>query len=763
MRFLSLLPLFAACLSQASAGSHLLVEGGVTKAFVLDCTTLRCRPIEGEPHFVFVGDQRDESGIVAEAQRLERRSEAEFDLCLFEQGRARSEGGSRSLVRKIRVCLVPGGDPHAIALAAGASAFSLPSYAPDFLILTFPDPGDSLTHLDALRRLPGVAAADPLLARKKFPRLIPDDPKFTYSPGSQAYQWHLRNSGQNGSSAGFDVNVTDVWDSLRGQGITIAIVDDGLEVSHPDLAANVDTLNDHDWNDATPDDPTPQNSFDEHGTSCAGVAAARGNNGIGVSGAAPEASLVGLRLIASDTTDEQDAEAIAWKTDVIDISSNSWGPDDDGRDFFVAEPLISAAFAHGVATGRGGRGTIYVWAGGNGREAGDYSNYDGYNNHSETISVAAIAADGRQARYSESGANLVVCAPSDNEFGDPAITTTTLTVNGSYTDDFGGTSSVTPLVSGVIALILQQNPELGWRDVQEILLRSARMVDPADPGWAKNGAGFDFNHRYGAGMIDAGAAVELADGWSNLGAQRTAEFASGALDLVIPDNDDTGLGYAFDVGGAALRVEHAQLTVDIDHSSRGNLEISLVSPSGTVSQFSEEHGDRNDHIRNYTFLSVRHWGEDSLGAWTVRVADQRSGDVGTLRSLSLRLFGTSEATGYELWASEQIDAGKDRSPAGDVERDGRSNLLEYALGSDPQFPAPTRNSPRLSAAGFEFEMDTSKTDITYLAESSTDLVTWSLLPTEVIAVSGTIETRRSLQIDANQNRIHYRLKVQGQE
>ena len=760
MRVLLCLLLLATCLPRAGARTYLLVEGGVEKEFEIDCSTLMVRPAGRDAHLVSVGDLQDEPAIVAEARRLESALDAEFDLRLFEKGGDRSAATSRCLVRKIRVRMVPGADPQAISVAAGARSSSVPAFAPGFLILTFPHVGDSLTRLDAVRRLPGVAAADPLVARKKFPRLIPDDPKFAYAPGSPDYQWHLDNTGENGSIVGLDVNVTGVWDSLRGEGVTIGFVDDGLEVAHPDLAANVDTLNDHDWNDATPDDPTPANSLESHGTSCAGVAAARGNNGIGVSGAAPEASLVGLRLIAADTTDEQDAEAIAWRPEVIDISNNSWGPDDDARDFFTPEPLISAAFASGVASGRSGRGTIYVWAGGNGREAGDYSNYDGYNNRIETISVGAIAADGRQAFYSESGANLLVCAPSDNGFGDPAITTTTLTKIGSYTDDFGGTSSATSLVSGVTALILQQNPELGWRDVQEILVRSAQQVDPEDPGWIENGAGFRFNHRYGAGMIDAAAAVGLAEAWINLGPQRVTELASGALDLAIPDNSAAGVTHSFSVTGRPLRIEHVQLDVDIDHTSRGDLEIFLDAPSGTISQFSELHGDRNDHIRNYTFLSVRQWGEDSTGAWAVRIADRRGGNVGTLRSLTLRLFGTSAPTGYELWASDQIDAGKDRSPGGDVEGDGRSNLLEYALASDPQLADPTLNAPHLSAAGFEFELDTNKADIAYIAESSGDLSTWSPLRTEIIAITGTIETHRSSPPDAGVGRIHYRLKVQ---
>src|SRR5690606_15910850 len=140
------------------------------------------------------------------------------------------------------------------------------------------------------------------LARQHQKRLIPSDPFFSQ-------QWHLQNTGQGSGLAGTDVNITSVWDTFRGAGVRIGIVDDGLDILHSDLVPNLDLLNDRDWNDSTPDDPTPNTLWDFHGTSCAGVAAGRGNNGLGISGAAPEATLVGMRLIAAATTDLQEAEA----------------------------------------------------------------------------------------------------------------------------------------------------------------------------------------------------------------------------------------------------------------------------------------------------------------------------------------------------------------------------------------------------------------------------------------------------------------------
>src|SRR5207253_5409776 len=134
---------------------------------------------------------------------------------------------------------------------------------------------------------------------------------------------------------------------------------------------------DYDFND-NDSDPAPDTGSwgDFHGTAVAGVAAARGDNGIGVCGAAYEARLVGLRLVAYPETDADDAAAMTHSNSVIHIKNNSWGPPDGNlRTGFLtvlqaAGPLMQAAIAQGVTTGRNGKGVIYTWACGNGRECG---------------------------------------------------------------------------------------------------------------------------------------------------------------------------------------------------------------------------------------------------------------------------------------------------------------------------------------------------------------------------------------------------------
>lgn len=418
----------------------------------------------------------------------------------------------------------------------------------------------------------------------------------------------------------------------------IAIVDDGLEVAHPDLAPNVDTVIDYDWNDGTPNDPTPTDAFDDHGTSCAGVSAGKGNNGVGISGAAPNATLVGLRLIAGNPSDSDEAEAMNWRNDLIQVKNNSWGPSDGGGTLEKPGPLVEAAFTDSVQTGRGGLGTIHLWAVGNGG-SNDNVNQDGYANSIYTIAVGAVTDTGTRSSYSERGCAKVVSAPSDG--GGQDITTTTLVQNGSYTDSFGGTSSATPLTSGVVALMLEKNPNLGWRDVQEILITSARKNRPNDSGWFENGGGLDFNHDFGAGVVDALEAVNLANNWTNLSGQDSLIKAHSNLSQTVPDNSIVGTSVAFDLSAdPLLRVEHVTLALNVTHPTRGQLRVSLISPSGTESLLSVPHNNSGPDYNDWKMMTVFNWGENSPGVWTLKIADEESGQTGTINAASLEVFGS---------------------------------------------------------------------------------------------------------------------------
>ncbi|MFO1485455.1 MAG: S8 family serine peptidase [Verrucomicrobiaceae bacterium] len=587
------------------------------------------------------------------ALRVRTAPASEVQLVLTEANddpKSRNRPVERHFVtREVLVKLKAGVAAQTLAQKAGLKITRQPGYAPGFVVLDAGTAENALGAMEALRALPEVDGADVLLATQKAKKFTPNDPLFSE-------QWHLLNTTQLGGALWVDTNITSAWDTAKGTGITIGIIDDGVEHTHPDIQPGYNTAIDHDYN-GNDDDPFPGSLTDDiHGTSCTGVAGARGNNGIGVSGAAPEATLTGFRLIAAANTDQDEADAFNAHNDVIHIKSNSWGTPDGGG-YGGMGPLAQAALENGVTTGRGGKGEIYVFAGGNGFDLADNSNYDAYSNSPYVIAVGAVNDFGFQSYYSEPGANLLVAAPSSGGGHNEGIRTTDVTGEGgynntaagasnlsdrNYTNDFGGTSSACPLVSGIVALMLQANPNLGWRDVQEILIRTARKVHQTDPEWAANAAGLSFNHKYGAGLIDAAAAVALAQQWTNLPAMSTTQVAQTGIGASIPDNSSTGVTRTLNFSTANFRVEHVAVTVNATHAARGDLEVTLTSPSGMTSKLAQSYSDGTDNL-DWTYTSVRHWGESAAGNWTVKVADRVQADTGILNSVTIKLYGTVQA------------------------------------------------------------------------------------------------------------------------
>ena len=617
------------------------------------------------------------------------------EVVLYERGLPRSDLTRRLVTPRFAVKLKRGVAAADVAADYGLAVAGHAAGLPAWTVLTAGDARSALGKARTLRNDPRVEAAHLQLRRQAVKRLLPNDTFFTN-------QWHLRNT-LAVSPPGLDANVTNVWDSYRGTGVVIGIVDDGLQTAHPDLSPNVNTNIDYDWNDGTPLDPSPNLSDDDHGTACAGVAAARGNNGIGVSGSAPEATLVGLRLIAASVTDEQEAEAILHSNSLIHIKSNSWGPTDGGGLLAGPGPITIDAMSNACMTGRGGRGTVLVFAGGNGRDLDDNVNLDGYANSPYVIAVGAVAEDGTFSYYSDPGSCLIVCAPSDNHSTNHAITTTDRTGSDgyntsgagdlpdtSYTKTFGGTSSAAPLVSGVIALILQANTNLGWRDVQEILIRSSRKIDLPGGSWRTNSAGFSFSHDYGAGLIDARAAVTMAQSWTNLGAWVAAREVQTNLSVAIPDASTTGVTRTFFLSGSQ-RVERVAVEVDITHLVRRQLEIELTSPSGMTSTLIDRKPRLGADFPAWTFTSVRHWGESMSGTWTLRVSDVVSGFTGTLHGAKLTVHGTATTSNSPPILNTIGDALTEVS-----------NLLQFAVTAIPTEADPVTLVVSNAPAGSSF-------------------------------------------------------------
>ena len=420
-------------------------------------------------------------------------------------------------------------------------------------------------------------------------------------------QWHLLNSVQ----VGHDVNVTGLWmEGITGVNATVAVVDDGLDMYSDDLKDNYYAAGSYDFNDHT-DEPKPRLSDDRHGTRCAGEIAAVRNNVCGV-GVAYDSKVAGLRILSRTISDEDEAVAITYNSQKNQIYSCSWGPPDDGRSMEAPGTLIKKAIQSGIQQGRGGLGSIYVFAAGNGAGSDDNCNFDGYTNSIYSITVGAIDRKGLHPYYSEKcSAGLVVTYSSGS--GD-AIHTTDVGTDSCYTRH-GGTSAAAPLGAGIFALVLGVRPDLNWRDLQYLCVNTAVPVNLDDSdGWQDTFIGKKYSHTFAYGKLDAYALVEAAKEWKSVKPQAWFKSPWQHVKQAIPEGDQ-GLSTTFEVTKKMLedanleRLEHVQVTMNVEHTRRGDLSVDLVSPHGLVSHLSAVR--RRDEFAggysDWTFMSVVHW------------------------------------------------------------------------------------------------------------------------------------------------------------
>jgi subtilisin-like proprotein convertase family protein len=650
------------------------INDGRKRSYVLAVDELYQPTPDGVGQIVPIKESSKPSTLASVANILALEKKQETRLILYPVGAPHNDQTRRVLSPEVVIKTKDKESTLKAASEAGLHLKSAPSYAPDFLIFTSDSPAQSISALIELRAK--KLESHPLLYHRATPLSLPNDPLFVN-------EWHIRGRGQNGAKKASDAKITPVWEQrdssgnlIRGTGITIGIVDDGVQMDHPDLNPNVSTSYFYNWNSGSTNDPNPKYSSDNHGTAVAGVAAAAGFNGIGVTGVAPSAQIVPMRFIADDWTDADEANMYAYGNGSVRIKNNSWGLGNystaltslgSGSEYSSSSGWgVQSESPDGSLTGSAlaaaaKQGQIILFAAGNGQQQQENTNFRGRQNSIYTISVAAVNDQAKQCTYSTPGSSVVISAPSGRDAVRPQGTSTTdRTANEGYnltgvtddysdrsfTENFNGTSSATPVVSGVTALVLQANSSLNWRDVKEIYIRSATKNDSGDSDWALNGAGFWFNHKYGAGLINASDAVRLAKNWSNLGTMTYVSAPLTSLPATIRDNNSSGLVKYFDTRSlSGLRVEHATVTTDITHPSRGELEIQLTSPDGTTSRLAEKHtsyaADPADYP-NWTFSTVHNWGEDSRGLWKLKIADRVSGNTGTLNSATLTLYGTAK-------------------------------------------------------------------------------------------------------------------------
>ena len=530
------------------------------------------------------------------------------------------------------------------------------------------------------------------------------------------HQWSLRNTGQasfaaRGGVAGEDLRMTQTLaGGPTGKSVQVAVVDSGLEICHPDLAANVEpgrsyNFNASIWHGAQADDPFLPTVLGDHGTSVAGLIAAAADNGVGGRGVAPGARLRGFNWLGA--YDPETAVFAAHgmsaedpKSDDVDIFNMSYGIASGAEN--LDEDLVEM-FRSGVTDLRDGRGALYVKAAGNefdictevdelGRPVApsrlDLSleigcvaaNLDGEHSLPYVIVVGGFSADGKRSVYSSAGSTLWVVAPAgDDGVERPAMITTDQmgcarlpdedlglgcgTADnplGDYTSAFSGTSAAVPNAAGAVALLLEANPDLTWRDVKHILATTARQLDADIPrvrvafggvpavlqhGWITNAAGYRFHNGYGFGAIDVDAAVALASTYTpdSLGVFIESDRFRLATAVTIPDHDGGGLTQTQNVVGlpASGNIEAVQLRLEVEHARPRDLGVELTSPAGTRSIINPVFNDALLGVENpldWTILSNAFYGEPPTGEWTLNVIDAAEGDIGTLDAWSLIFY-----------------------------------------------------------------------------------------------------------------------------
>ena len=547
-----------------------------------------------------------------------------------------------------------------------------------FLDNVYTIPGSSITFetLDFLQETGEIELFAPIQdSLQPTPMSIPDDPLI-------ADQWHLINTGQDGNSVGVDLNVTGAWDRYNGSGVMIRIVDDGLDILHEDLQPNFDASTSYDYCD-NDEDPSPVASSDNHGTAVAGVAAGMGDNGIGIAGVAWGASHNHARFLCGGAA----VPALSDFNQDIDIYHNSWGY--GGAGFAGLGPSSAAMLESGAYDGRSSLGSIFTFSAGNEYTSDENVNQKGFQKSRYTIAIGAITYSGVQSWYSSIGAPVLVVGPSNG--GSLGITTADRTgsvgySSTNYTDSFGGTSSSGPKVAGLAGLILEAEPTLTWRDMQAILVHSSTPNDLNHENWSVNGAGLPVSHYYGFGMVDATAAVNLAENWTHLGPEVNISTQLYTPSVNIPPSG-TPLSFSHTVTDL-LNIESVELFMDVDHQNPEDLIITLTSPSGYTSILADTNPAEYGNMRYHDMVSMHHYGELSAGTWTVNVLDVNStGSTGTVNDWQLVFHGTDADADGDGWSNEEENlcgsmVNDPNSTPDDVDGDGTCDAMDEDIDGD---------------------------------------------------------------------------------
>jgi subtilisin family serine protease len=508
-----------------------------------------------------------------------------------------------------------------------------------------------------------------------------------YRPTDSMYpkQWHLNHSGGFDLAAGSHIGAEQAWNVTRGsRAIVVAVMDDGMDLNHPDFQGmgKIVAPRDFKGRDFV---PTPEDGNDNHGTACAGVAIAE-ENGVGCVGVAPGCALMPIRT--TGFLDDQTIEDLFdWAvTKGAAVISCSWGP---SAVYYPLSLRQKAALTQAATKGRDGKGCVILFAAGNANRptngpviesgwpqnaiSGETKWLGGFTAHPNVITVSACTSLNRKAAYSNWGAEVSICGPSNNAppgVGLPnlgyiatppevtqdmpglgIITTDRVGDAGysasNYANDFGGTSSATPLVAGLAGLVLSANPNLTAQEVRQILEQTADKIVDRNPDqqFGLESGTYEVNGRcdwFGYGKVNAAKAVAAAVQKRAASMTRPRSVQSvNTQGLSIPDGSPQGIASSISIGDSGT-VQDLQVSLDIDHGYLGDLEIRVVAPNGRSALLQGRTLGRRTKLQVvYTIATTptlqRLLGGPSQGRWQLQIVDAVPQDAGTLNWWKLSL------------------------------------------------------------------------------------------------------------------------------
>jgi thermitase len=394
---------------------------------------------------------------------------------------------------------------------------------------------DSIEASETLQGDPRFVLAEPVFLEHVDRRAGIDDPRY-------AQQWQLNNTGQGGGVAGSDIRAEEAWIATRGAGIRVAVIDNGFEASHEDFAGAIDAFSGYFLETAAAEFQQGVEGMpnDAHGTFCAGMVGCRQNNQTGVSGVAPETSLMLVACLGDQVGSQltlaravaycatPTAEASGALGTGADIIVSSLGP--NGADWNLTEAL-RLAIEHAAASGRQGKGCAIFWASSNGFNV-DIAK-DEVVSHPDVIAVGR-STNRDQEDNSARGSKLEYLAPGVDVYGPT-------TGNGYRL--WTGTSFAAPCAAGVAALALAVRPSMTRIELRQLMVAACDKIGSLP---YVNGR----NDDYGYGRVNAGRAVALAAAGAH-GVEQAGTGGNGATRPGRADGRD-GDVYRHEVWAASL-------------------------------------------------------------------------------------------------------------------------------------------------------------------------------------------------------------------